>query len=91
MINIDLENNNKRIEIDGKVETLLTELIFVASFVYLKMRNITNIQGRVKEDPEEIKKLLIGAVLSGIEEGKKIEEKERGSRCNLDQDQIKSG
>lgn len=84
MINIDLENNSKRTEIDGKVETLLAELIFVASFVYLKMRNITNIQGRVKEDPEEIKKLLIGAVLSGIDAGKEIEEKERGSRCNLD-------
>ena len=82
--NIDLENNSKRTEIDGKVETLLAELIFVASFVYLKMRNITNIQGRVKEDPEEIKKLLIGAVLSGIDAGKEIEEKERGSRSNLD-------
>ncbi len=84
MINIDLENGSKRTEIDGRAETLLAELIFVASFFYLKMRNITNIQGRIKEDPEVIQKVLIGAMLSGIDEGKKIEEKERGSRCNLD-------
>lgn len=66
LINIDFEDKSKNIKIDGKLETILTELSFVVSFIYSKM----TLEGY---SFDKIKDILILAIQNGIFEGKKID------------------
>lgn len=70
MINIDIENNEKNIKIDGDLGVLFAQLSFVVGFIYLQMiKNGYSVKG--------INDILSFVVQEGMKKGWEVQKKER--------------
>lgn len=71
VINIDIENNEQNITIDGELGILLPQLTFVVGFIYLKMIK----HGYSVEDIDNTLSLVLQ---EGMKKGWEVQKAERG-------------